>query len=141
RYTDCSTVDVPGPIRDSSTKPIAMTAVPATGNILYRPVRPTMMPLVIEVASRPTTMGRVCNPDTVADTPSTNCMNVGRNDSAPSMAKPTTNESTQHTVKTGSAKSRIGRIGSLARSSTATNTASAATDPTNSPIIVGDPHG
>ena len=70
--------------------PTAMIAVPTTGKILYRPVRPTSTPLPIEVISRPATIGRVRRPDTVAETPSTNCMKVGRNVSAPSIAKPTT---------------------------------------------------
>src|SRR5262245_38030055 len=100
-----------------------------------------MTPLLIDVASSPTTIGRVCSPETVADTPSTNCMNVGRNVSAPSMANPTTNDSTQHTENTGSPNRRIGRIGSLARNSTTTNTTSAATEPTNSPMIVAEPQG
>ena len=83
-------------------------------------------------------MGSVRRPDSVAETPSTNCMNVGRNVSAPSIAKPTMNDSTQQTVKTGLANSRIGSTGSSARSSTRTNAASAITEPTNNPMITGD---
>ena len=103
-------------------------------------MRPTITPLLIDIASSPTTIGRVCRPDVVADTPSTNCMNVGRKVSAPSIAKPTTNDSAQHTAKTGSRNSRIGRIGSCARSSTAMNAPMATRDPTNSPMIIGEPH-
>ncbi len=127
-------------IPDSSTNPTAITAVPATGKILYRPVRPTMSPLPIDVISRPATIGRVRRPDVVAETPSTNCMNVGRNVSAPSIAKPTMKPRMQQTVNTGLANSRIGRIGSAARVSTQTKTASAAAEPTNRPMITGEPH-
>ncbi len=59
------------------------------------------MPLPIEVISIPATIGSVRRPEVVAETPSTNCMYVGRNVSAPNIAKPTTNDSTQHTVNTG----------------------------------------
>ena len=44
----------------------------------------------------------------------------------------------QHTVNTGLLNSRIGRIGSAARISTHTKIASATTEPTNSPMIVGE---
>ena len=63
-----------GSIRDISRKASAITAVPATGKILYRPVRPTRTPLPIDVESIPTTIGSVRRPDVVAETPSTNCM-------------------------------------------------------------------
>ena len=102
-----------------------MIAVPATGKILYLPVRPTMTPLPIDVISSPATIGRVRRPDVVAETPSTNCMNVGRKVSAPSIAKPTMKPRMQHTVNTGLANSRIGRIGSAARVSTQTKATSA----------------
>ena len=46
----------------------------------------------------------------------------------------------QHTVNTGLANSRIGRIGSAARVSTQTKTASAAAEATNSPMITGEAH-
>lgn len=62
------------------------------------------------------------------------------NVSAPSIANPTTNDSAQHTVNTGSLNSRIGRIGSAARLSTTTNATSATSDPTNKPMIVAEPH-
>ena len=91
------------------------------------------------MTSRPSTIGNVRKPDSVAETPSTNCMNVGRNVNAPSIAKPTTNDSTQQTVNTGLPNSRIGSIGSAARRSTNTNATSAATDTTNKPMIVTDP--
>nr|CRL79652.1 hypothetical protein CPGR_02847 [Mycolicibacter nonchromogenicus] len=87
----------------------------------------------------PTTIGRVRRPEVMAETPSTYCMKVGRKVSAPSIAKPTTNASTQHTENTGSANSRVGRIGAAARLSTRTNRARATTDPTNSPMISGEP--
>src|SRR3954468_21329377 len=94
----------------------------------------------MDIASNPTTIGRVCRPDVVADTPSTNCMNVGRNVSAPSIAKPTTNDSAQHTAKTGSRNSRIGRMGTFADSPTKTKATMATTGPTNSPMIITEPH-
>ncbi len=78
RYSDCCQVGVAASIRDSSTNATAMIAVPATGKILYRPVRPTMLPLPIDVMSMPATIGSVRRPDVVAETPSTNCMNVGQ---------------------------------------------------------------
>ena len=117
-----------------------MIAVPATGNTLYLPVRPTMLPLPIDVMSMPATIGSVRRPEVVAETPSTNCMNVGRKVSAPSIAKPTMKPRMQHTVNTGLANRRIGRIGSAARLSAQTNMASAAADATNRPMITGDPH-
>lgn len=140
RYSDCSTNGVVASMRDSSRKPTTMIAVPMTGKILYRPVRPTRAPLPVEVMSRPATMGRVRKPDSVADTPSTNCMNVGRNVSAPSIAKPTMNDSTQHTVNTGLRNRRIGRIGSAARVSARTNSTSAVIEPMNRPMIIGEVH-
>ncbi|PQM48414.1 hypothetical protein C1Y40_01379 [Mycobacterium talmoniae] len=66
---------------------------------------------------------------------------MGRKVSAPSIANPTTNANTQHTVNTGLANSRVGRIGAAARLSTHTNAPSATAEPTNSPTIVADPHG
>ena len=115
RYSDCCHVGVAASIWESSTNATAMMAVPATGNTLYRPVRPTRLPLPIEVMSMPATIGSVRSPDVVAETPSTNCMNVGRKVSAPSIAKPTMNPRMQHIVNTGLANRRIGRIGSVAR--------------------------
>ena len=67
----------------------AITAVPTIGKILYRPVRLDDVPLPMEVNSRPATIGSIRRPDTVAETPSTNCMNVGRKVMAPSIANPT----------------------------------------------------
>ncbi len=105
---------------------------------MYRPVRLTMTPLPIDVSSSPATIGNVRRPDIVADTPSTNCMKVGRNVRAPSIAKPTMNDSTQHTVNTGLRNNRIGRIGSAARVSTHTKTANATAEPTKRPMIIGE---
>ena len=115
-----------------------MIAVPATGNTLYRPVRPTIAPLLTEVISSPATIGRVRSPDSVAETPSTNCMKVGMNVNAPNMAKPTMKPRMQQTVKTGSANSRIGRIGSAACSSTHTKIASATAEARKRPTIIGE---
>ncbi len=107
---------------------------------MYLPVRPTMLPLPIDVMSIPATIGRVRRPDVVAETPSTNCMKVGRNVSAPSIAKPTMKPRMQHTVNTGLANSRMGRIGSAAWVSTQTKTASATAEATNKPMITGEVH-
>src|ERR1700761_9742984 len=100
-----------------------------------------MVPLPVEVISIPTTMGSVRSPEVVAETPFTYCIYVGKKVIAPNIAKPTTKDSTQHTVNTGLPNNRIGRMGSAARRSTATNAPSAATAPTNKPMIVGEPHG
>ena len=68
-------------------------------------------------------------------------MKVGRNVKAPSIAKPTTNDSTQHTVNTGSPNNRIGRIGSAARSSLKTKAPNMISDPANSPMMAGEAQG
>ena len=141
RYSDCCQVGVAASIWDNSRNATAMMAVPATGNTLYRPVRPTMLPLPIEVMSMPATIGRVRSPDSVAETPSTNCMNVGRNVSAPNIANPTMNPRMQHTVNTGLANSRIGRIGSAAQGFPPTRRPPATrAEAANSPMITGDDH-
>src|SRR6185312_5076466 len=102
---------------------------------------PTSAPLLIDVSRSPTTIGSVRRPDTVADTPSTNCMNVGKNVSAPSIAKPTTKDSTQHTLNTGFLNTLSGSTGSTARRSTVTKITSATADPTKSAMITGEFHG
>ena len=56
------------------------------------------------------------------------------------MANPTMKPRMQQTVKTGLVNSRMGRIGSAARVSTQTKTASAAADAANNPMITGEPH-
>ncbi len=93
----------------------------------------------------PATIGSVRRPDVVAETPSTNCMYVGRNVNAPSMANPTTNDSTQQTVNTGLANSRVGRMGADSgpdeRLSTQTKMPRAAAEAANSTTIVGELHG
>lgn len=98
-----------------------------------------MLPLPIDVISIPATIGNVRRPDVVAETPSTNCMNVGRNVSAPSIAKPTMKPRMQQTVNTGLVNSRMGRIGSAARVSTQTKRAIAAAETANKPMIIGEP--
>ena len=50
-----------------------MMADPSSGKILYRPVRPTIVPDKTEVTSRPSTSGNVCSPDAVAVVPCTYC--------------------------------------------------------------------
>ena len=51
------------------------------------------------------------------------------------------NARTTQTLNTDERNSRSGRIGSVARVSTTTNSASATTEPTNSPRIVVDVQG
>jgi hypothetical protein len=92
------------------------------------------------VASSPITIGSIRSPEAVADTPLTYCRNVGMKVIEPIIAKPTMKLSTEHTVNTRLRNSRIGRMGSAARSSTQTKIASAATDAANSPMIVAEPH-
>ena len=86
------------------------------------------MPLASAVASRPSTIGSIRSPEAVADTPFTYCRNVGMKVIEPIIAKPTMKLSTEHTLNTRLRNSRIGRMGSAARSSTSTKMASAATD-------------
>ena len=65
--------DVVGSSRDSSRRPTTISAEPDTGKILYLPVRPTIVPAVVEATNRPTTIGSVRRPDEVALTPRTYC--------------------------------------------------------------------
>src|SRR3954451_19533293 len=73
RYRDRSQNDVVGFSRDSSTRPMAISAEPETGKILYLPVLPTIVPAAVEATNRPTTIGSVRRPDEVALTPRTYC--------------------------------------------------------------------
>jgi len=52
----------------------AITAVPATGKILYRPVRPDQDTAADRRREHPGDHRQVRRPDVVAETPSTNCM-------------------------------------------------------------------
>ena len=72
------------------------------------------------MTNRPMTIGRVRTPDAVADTPFTYCRYVGRNVIAPSIANPTMNASTTHTLNTEDRNRCSGRIGSSALASTNT---------------------
>src|SRR5579875_1099139 len=126
-------------ILDSRNSPAAVTAVPAIGNSRYLPVLLTNVPLPRAVASRPSTIGSIRSPDVVADTPFTYCRKVGRNVIEPIIAKPTMKLSTEATLNTRLRNNRIGRIGSAARSSTNTKTASATTEPANRAMIVAEP--
>ena len=63
---------------DSRYSPSVITAVPTTGKILYRPVRLTSCPVVIEVASRPAISGSSRSPDEVGLTPFTIWKYCGR---------------------------------------------------------------
>jgi hypothetical protein len=113
---------------------------PDTGNTSYRPVLATTVAAAIDVTSSPATSGSTCRPDAVAETPLTYCRCVGRNVMAPSIANPTMNASTTQTEKTDERKSRSGRIGSTARDSKRTKSASATTDPANRPRMKADVH-
>ena len=86
------------------------------------------------------TIGSIRTPDEVALAPLTNCRNVGRKVMDPIIAKPTMKLSVEAMLNTRPRNSRIGRIGSAARSSTSTKITRAITDPTNRPMIVADPH-
>ncbi|SDP31668.1 hypothetical protein SAMN04487981_12035 [Streptomyces sp. cf386] len=55
------------------------------------------------------------------------------------MAKPTMKLSTEQTVKTGLANSRMGSIGSAARVSAQQNRPSAIAPPTNRPMMMPEP--
>ncbi len=99
----------------------------------------TTLPLKIDAASRPTTIGSVRTPDRVAESPSTYWRYVGRKIIAPSIANPTMKLRIEQTVKTGLPKSRIGSIGSFARNSTRQNSASATRPRTNRPMMTPEP--
>src|SRR3954452_1079598 len=90
RSAESTQNDVVGPSRDSRKRPMAISAEPEIGKILYLPVLPTIVPAAVEATHRPTTIGSVRRPDDVALTPRTYCREVGRNVIAPTMAKPTT---------------------------------------------------
>ncbi len=62
----------------SRSSPTVVTAVPATGNTFQRPVRLTICPETVEDSSSPNTMGSMCTPDMVGETPRTTWRNVGR---------------------------------------------------------------
>jgi hypothetical protein len=66
---------------------------------------------------------------------------VGRNVNAPNIANPTMKARITLMLNTAERNSLMGRIGSVARVSTTTNTASATIEPANSPRIVVDVQG
>src|SRR3954447_26843251 len=99
------------------------------------------MPETTDVTSRPTTIGSICNPDSVADVPFTYCRYVGRNVSAPSIANPTMNASDTVTLNTDEVNNRNGSTGSVALCSTNTKMPSATNDATTMPMMVAEPHG
>lgn len=55
-----------------------MTPVPAMGNTFQRPVRLTICPETVEATSSPSTIGSMCTPDMVGETPWTTWRKVGR---------------------------------------------------------------
>jgi hypothetical protein len=57
---------------------MVVTAVPAMGNTFQRPVRLTICPETVEDSSRPATIGSMCTPDMVGETPWTTWRKVGR---------------------------------------------------------------
>ena len=58
--------------------PTVITAVPTTGNGLYRPYLRISRPLTIEVTSSPAIIGVSCKPDDVGLRPFTICRKSGR---------------------------------------------------------------
>jgi len=66
---------------------------------------------------------------------------MGRNVNAPSIANPTMKARITLMLNTEERNSLMGRFGSVARVSTMTKTASATTEPANSPRIVVDVQG
>ena len=91
------------------------------------------------MTNRPSTIGSIRSPDVVADTPFTYCRNVGMKVIEPIIAKPTMKLSTEQTLNTRLRNSRMGKIGSAVRSSTATKMARATTDAANRPMMVAEP--
>ena len=65
-------------MRDRSSSPIVMRAVPRIGNIRYRPVRLITCPDPIDTISNPAMSGRSCRPEMVGDSPRTIWKNSGR---------------------------------------------------------------
>ncbi len=124
---------------ESRYRPAAITSEPTIGKNRYWPVLETTLPEKIEAISRPSTIGRVRTPETVAESPSTYWRKVGRKVSAPSMAKPTMKLRIEQTVNTWLRNSRIGRVGWAALVSAQQNRASATTPATNRPMIVAEP--
>lgn len=55
-----------------------VTPVPAIGNTFQRPVRLTICPEVVDDSSMPNTIGSMCTPDMVGETPWTTWRKVGR---------------------------------------------------------------
>ena len=80
-------------------------------------------------------------PDTVGDTPLTNCRYTGNSAMVPNMPMPTSTPTALTTTNTLLRNNASGRIGSSARRSASTNPTSAASASPISPTMAGLPHG
>ncbi len=89
----------------------------------------------------PITIGSMCTPDMVGETPCTTWRKVGRYVIEPNMAKPTTNPITEQSANVRTLKSRSGSTGSAARRSTNTNGTSSAAPSAPSPMICHEAQG
>ncbi len=127
--------------RDSRNSATASSAVPMIGNTLYLPRLLISCPLMIEVTSRPRTMGSRYTPEIVADTPRTTCRYSGRKASAPNIANPAANEMAADTENTRLRNSRGGRTGSAAWWADHHQAAVSTTAPTPRPMITPESHG
>jgi hypothetical protein len=124
----------------SPSMPATASAIPVTGNHLYRPVRVTTCPETAEATSRPAVIGRISSPELVALAPSTTCKYNGMNPITPNIAKPIISVITPDRLTVGSRNSRSGSTGPAARSSTMANAASSTTAAAARPTITAEPH-
>src|SRR5678815_5256319 len=85
---DAARVLVSGVMCDSRNRPNDITAVPITGNTLYRPVRLMSWPDEIDVRSMPPIIGSISSPDLVGDAPFATCRYTGMYVTDPNSAKP-----------------------------------------------------
>jgi hypothetical protein len=92
-------------------------------------------PLAIDMTRTPPISGVSRSPDSVGPTPSTVCMNSGRNVSAPNSASPTMKPTALVTPNTRLANRRGARIGSAARRSTQTDSTMSTTAATERPMM------
>jgi hypothetical protein len=111
---------VSGVICDSRNRPNDITAVPITGNILYRPVRLMSWPEEIDVRSMPPIIGSISRPDLVGDAPLATCRYTGMYVTDPNSAKPTMKPTVEVTVNARLRNNRSGNTGSFARCSMTT---------------------
>ena len=114
-------------------------AEPATGKILYRPVRLITAPEIIDAPIRPSISGTSSRPELVADAPLTTCRNRGRKAMAPYMATPRTKLTALAMLNVRPRNRWMGRTGSVTRRSTAINPTSNRTEATARPMMVAEP--